>query len=186
VGHALAGITPALLRTPEGPPRARLAWLAGLVLCAWAPDVDYLIAAPGTASDPRARLTHALASALVVPAALTATALRRRALEAALAGLSHPTLDLLVGVTALPLGWPLWDGLLHLPFGVLPSAGRMHPGNVYFWRNLGLELGVLGPLVAAAVAWRRGRLVAPRARAVAALGVLLSVTCMALASNLQR
>ncbi|MBI5514788.1 MAG: metal-dependent hydrolase [Deltaproteobacteria bacterium] len=195
MGHGLAGITAALLRPRGAASRARAGWLALLVLCAWAPDLDYLVPFPGTASDPNARITHSLLGSLVAPtvvalgarlSGLRGARLRRHTLEAALAGLSHPLLDLLVGVTPLPLGWPLWDGLLRLPFGVLPSAGRIRPGNVYFWRNLGLELGALGPLVAVVTAWSRGGLASRRARVLAGAGLGISAGCMALAAGLQR
>ncbi|NEO85783.1 MAG: hypothetical protein F6J87_16255 [Spirulina sp. SIO3F2] len=55
-------------------------------------------------------------------------------------------LDLLVGVTALPLFWPFDAHRFKLPFGLLPSAGKISLSNPYFYSNLKIELGVLLPL----------------------------------------
>jgi len=67
------------------------------------------------------------------------------------AGMSHPLLDLLVGAHAVPLFWPL-DGGVSIPAGVLPSAGSLAFDNFYLWRNLLIELGVLGPVFALLIA----------------------------------
>lgn len=63
-----------------------------------------------------------------------------------MAGLSHLILDLSVGVTPLPLLLPLVKISFKLPFGILPSAGRVDLQNYYFYRNLWLEMGVLLPV----------------------------------------
>lgn len=67
------------------------------------------------------------------------------------AGISHPLLDLLVGAHPVPLFWPL-DGGVSIPAGVLPSAGSLAFDNFYLWRNLLIEIGVLGPVFALLVA----------------------------------
>jgi hypothetical protein len=64
-----------------------------------------------------------------------------------LAPLSHLGLDLLVGVYPMPLFWPLTTKLVVLPFGILPSAGKLQWHNYYLWRNLGIELGILVPII---------------------------------------
>ncbi|MCL2161159.1 MAG: metal-dependent hydrolase, partial [Betaproteobacteria bacterium] len=71
-----------------------------------------------------------------------------------LAALSHPLLDLLVGVHSVPLLWPLPNQNVSLP-GILPSAGRLAPGNYYLWRNLLIESAVLMPVLAFLVALAR-------------------------------
>ncbi len=98
-------------------------------------------------------------------------------LQALLAGLSHVLLDLLVGVTQLPLLWPLSQRAFKLPFGVLPSAGSMRLDNYYFFHNLVIELGVLVPLYYGLYLARH----APRTRQQAVtLGVLCSCSACAM------
>lgn len=65
---------------------------------------------------------------------------------AVLAGLSHLALDFLVGVTPLPLFWPLGPAAFSSPVGILPSAGRVQLSNYYLYRNVLIEVGVLAPL----------------------------------------
>ncbi len=66
-------------------------------------------------------------------------------------------LDLLVGGTPLPLLWPLSPVLCKLPFGILPSAGRLQLGNHLLYQNLGIELGVILPAVLAVLLIVRGK-----------------------------
>ena len=63
------------------------------------------------------------------------------------APLTHLAMDLLVGVYPMPLYWPLNSDLVVLPFGILPSAGRLDILNYYFWRNLFIESGIILPVV---------------------------------------
>jgi inner membrane protein len=63
-----------------------------------------------------------------------------------LAGLSHLGLDILVGVSYLPLFWPISMKIYKLPFGLLPSAVAVNFTNPYFYRNLFIELGIFVPL----------------------------------------
>jgi membrane-bound metal-dependent hydrolase YbcI (DUF457 family) len=65
---------------------------------------------------------------------------------AVLAGLSHLVLDFLVGVTPLPLLWPLDSTAFVSPVGILPSAGRIQLSNYYLYRNVLIEVGVLAPV----------------------------------------
>lgn len=51
------------------------------------------------------------------------------------APLSHLLLDLLVGVQAKPVLWPLFAEPLALPFGILPSAGALYWRNTLLWRK---------------------------------------------------
>ena len=67
-------------------------------------------------------------------------------IQLVLAGLSHLGLDLATGVAALPLLFPWHNRLFKLPFGVLPSAGRIQLDNYFLYRNLLIELGVLIPI----------------------------------------
>ncbi|MEM8810966.1 MAG: hypothetical protein AAGF01_33575 [Cyanobacteria bacterium P01_G01_bin.38] len=63
-----------------------------------------------------------------------------------LAGLSHLGLDLMTGVSSLPLLFPFNNTLFKLPFGLLPSAGRIQLDNFFLYRNLLIEQGVLIPI----------------------------------------
>src|SRR5262249_7369043 len=134
----------------------RLMWAGWLIALASAPDLDYLIPALGSPAHHGLRITHSVAFSLVLPLC-TGGALylarvpvrQRRSLSicAALAGLSHLVLDFLVGVTPLPLLWPLSASAITSPIGVLPSAGRMRVLNYYFYRNLLIEVGILAPIL---------------------------------------
>jgi hypothetical protein len=125
------------------------------VALAVGPDLDYFaVWFFDYAADPRFShsLLLAVAAALFVKLTLSrfVTAnLKLRWLLAA--GMSHPLLDLLVGAHTVPLFWPL-DGGVSTPAGVLPSAGSLAFDNFYLWRNLLIELGVLGPVFALLVA----------------------------------
>src|SRR5262249_46039986 len=100
--------------------------------------------------------------------------LRRGSLSicAALAGLSHLVLDFLVGVTPLPLLWPLSAAAFVSPIGVLPSAGRMQILNYYLYRNLLIEVGVLAPILyVARESYRREIGVENRTRIIVLLAI---------------
>lgn len=126
------------------------------------PDVDYL-AWWLFRFNIEPRITHSVAFA-ALGAALAWMACRRDTdpgpalfgLLLAAAG-SHLLLDFLVGVHPAPLAWPVGSWGFTSPIGLLPSAGRLDIGNPYLWRNLLIEAGVLGPLLAWAVALRRRR-----------------------------
>lgn len=206
-GHALAAATAYALGLRPGGTRGRPLWLTCLVVLAWAPDVDYLVRSLDRGPDHRLRITHSLAFGLLLPA-LTAGALRaagvrggtlvRLVVQAVGASLSHVVLDLLVGVTALPLFWPVSSARVRLPFGLLPSAGRLDLANPLLYRNMLIELGALLPLAAAIVvafgARRSARLPAglgvrrpTRARASLIAGLLaVAAAFMAWAAMLPR
>ncbi len=125
------------------------------VALAVGPDLDYFaVWFFDYAADPR--FSHSLL--LAVGAALFVKLTLSRFVTANLklrwllaAGMSHPLLDLLVGAHPVPLLWPL-DGGISIPAGVLPSAGSLAFDNLYLWRNLLIEIGVLGPVFAFLVA----------------------------------
>lgn len=72
-----------------------------------------------------------------------------------LAAGSHLLLDFSVGVHAMPLLWPMMPDVFVSPAGILPSAGKLTLDNVYLWRNLLIEMGVLLPLLALLMALGR-------------------------------
>ncbi|MDY6802505.1 MAG: hypothetical protein SXA11_01680 [Cyanobacteriota bacterium] len=53
---------------------------------------------------------------------------------------------MLVGIAGFYLFWPFSSFKPKLPFGLLPSAGKLALDNYYLYANLVLEFGVLLPL----------------------------------------
>ena len=160
IGHSLVGWTVGRSLPQFKRARSRLLWHSSLIVAAIAPDFDYLI--PWLRRD-GLRRTHSVSFALLVPllASLCVVGhIRSQRIRAAgflvLTGLSHLLLDLLVGVSALPLLWPLSEARFKLPFGLLPSAGKPSLTNIYLYQNLLIELGVLVPLSASLWVWQSG------------------------------
>ena len=133
VGHATAGFTVFLCcRDAHGSSKRMAVIYVVLATCA---DLDYLaIWGQGYAAHPR--VTHSILFALAAPV-LARIALRSRDASTApiagllIASLSHPVLDLLVGVHGVPMLWP-WRSEVSFPIGVLPSAGALDPTNYFF------------------------------------------------------
>lgn len=156
LGHSLAAYSLFSLDRRELPSTLRRAvWLAWLVVLASAPDIDYLVPALASPAHQGRRITHSIALSLLLPLLsvgvlyfLKGLSGRRGLLSvcAVLAGLSHLLLDFLVGVTPLPLLWPLDTAAFASPVGILPSAGRIQLSNYYLYRNVLIEVGVLAPL----------------------------------------
>ena len=128
-------------------------WLIWLVLVAWFPDIDYLI--PALRPD-GIRITHSILFCSILPCLtiIVLHFLKHRVsefkfmkIQVILTAFSHLLLDLLVGVGALPLLYPLSWQRFKLPFGLLPSAGKIVLSNYYFYRNILIEMGVLLPLL---------------------------------------
>ena len=159
IGHGLAAITISEAIAPDHRPfSSRLGsfiWLVWLIIIAWEPDIDYFVPTLNMAQNEGVRITHAIASSLLLPV-LTVIGLYWSGLEARklyvgswqvmLSGLSHPLMDWFVGVLALPLFWPFSSVLIKAPIGLLPSAGKPHWQNHYFYINLGIEMGILIPI----------------------------------------
>lgn len=155
LGHSLAAYSLAsATRCQQGSARLRLVWAAWLIVLASAPDADYLIPALNSRAHQGLRITHSVAFSLALPlctavivwlASRDVRMVKSLGVFAALAGLSHLVLDFLVGVTPLPLLWPLSAATFASPAGILPSAGAVRLTNYYFYRNLLIELGVLAP-----------------------------------------
>ncbi len=94
-------------------------------------------------------------------------------------------MDLLVGVHPMPLFWPLNSNLIVLPFGVLPSAGKLNIFNHYFWRNLVIESGVLLPIITFFVPALNQRIIKDNSLTKFLL-LLLFCTCGFISINLSR
>jgi membrane-bound metal-dependent hydrolase YbcI (DUF457 family) len=156
LGHGLAAYTLFSLGRRERPFTLRgAAWLAWLAVLASAPDIDYVVPALGSPAHQGRRVTHSIALSLALPLFTVGVLYLVKGLEsrrgllsvcAVLAGLSHLALDFLVGVTPLPLLWPLDSAAFASPVGILPSAGRIRLSNYYLYRNLLIEVGVLAPV----------------------------------------
>ena len=164
VGHSLAAVTvyvatEFVILLDSRPKqfwlgKSQLIWLGWLIVIASIPDLDYVIDSWNSYQNQGLRITHSTTFSLMAPCLTILTLLLlksqqvwRRGFQVILAGLSHLALDLLVGVTPLPLLFPLIKIPFKLPFGILPSAGKIDLDNYYFYRNLGLEMGVLLPLL---------------------------------------
>jgi hypothetical protein len=137
--------------------------LPACLVLAVLPDIDYL-AWWLLHMNAEPRVTHSLAfgAAAAGLAWLACRTMQRGAvlrtdlfLVLLAAAASHLLLDFLVGVHPLPLAWPAWRQGFASPIGLMPSAGRLAFNNPYLWRNLLIEAGILGPLMAGAVALRR-------------------------------
>ena len=156
LGHSLAAYSLFSLNRRERPSTLwRAVWLAWLVVLASAPDIDYLVPALASPAHRGSRITHSIALSMALPLFsvgvlyfMKCLKSQRRLLSACavLAGLSHLVLDFLVGVTPLPLLWPLVSTPFVSPVGILPSAGRIQLSNYYLYRNVLIEAGALAPI----------------------------------------
>ena len=146
LAHATAGYLAYEAFRPAGPHRAWL--LAGAVLLANAPDLDFL---PGIVLDhPNAfhrGVTHTLGATVVVAAVLWATARWCRAGRpwwwvafGTVAYSSHLLVDWLTVDAVPPYGiqalWPLTDQWLHAPFNLLGEVILDASGRSAFLRSL--------------------------------------------------
>ncbi len=151
VGHSMTGM--AICLYADKSPGKYPAWLFWLIILAIFPDIDYgFIWLFGLKAD--IRVTHSIIFCSILP---TFTMVyfkllpsnerdKKRWIHAFGAAYSHLILDLLTGVSSLPLLWPFTGELFKLPFGILPSAGRIALTNRYFYRNLIIESGILLPV----------------------------------------
>ena len=174
IGHSLAAATVYVAARPRN-----WLWCAWLIVVASAPDVDYLIPALRLSGPLIIRITHSFVGCQVVPvmtwlilwlAGVRGRKLAVWCLQVSAAGLSHVVLDLLVGVTPAALLWPFSRQTYRLPFGVLPSAGRLHWANGLLLRNLLIEVGVLGSVFL--MVWMR------KSKKWPVLVALFAITCV--------
>lgn len=147
IGHSITGA--AIYFASSRQPKKEWLWLGWLMFLASLPDAEYAYLWL-SGSNFAVRFTHSFAFCAIFPAA-TFLALRRadrqhRTVQAAAAAFSHLILDLLVGVSPKAIFWPFMARDVKLPFGILPSAGRLDPLNPALYRNLLIELSILLPL----------------------------------------
>ena len=191
IGHALIGS--AIIAGNNKMNSGRAVFIAiFFVGIAISPDLDYIIFWLFKFQiEPR--LTHSIGFCFLV--GLFAMCIKSLVLKNVFSGIpsqlffiaafSHLVLDCLVGVHPMPLFWPIDSHLIVLPFGILPSAGRMNLQNLYFWRNLLIELGILIPVAAMMIPKYRDILVRRhRLGGVFFLGVF--VACVLIGFNLRR
>ena len=128
-------------------------WRLAIVFFACLPDIEYL---PYWlfSIELNPRWTHSIgfvaAVWLLTLATLRAcriTTPKRFEALLLLAGISHLLMDYAVGVHPNPIFAPLLMEVFASPVGILPSAGSLDPTNFYLWRNLMIEVGILGPLL---------------------------------------
>lgn len=156
VGHSFSAIAIYFTQQRTLTLKNRIFWLIWLIIVASAPDIDYIISKLNLSAHQGLRITHSFLFIAILPCCTIAVLkfvrlpeyiIKNAFILLVLAGLSHLLLDLLVGVTPLPLLWPFSTHKFLLPFGILPSAGKITLSNYYFYRNLSIELGVILPLV---------------------------------------
>lgn len=188
-GHSLAAVTVYLATKSIAKPRPIIerlrhylnrpryfVWILWLIVVASIPDLDYLVEAWHPSNNEGLRITHSILFCLIVPSLtivvlffleVKAKRLKLYSSQVILAGLSHLLLDLFVGVTPIPLLFPVVNLPIKLPFGILPSAGKIDLSNYYFYRNLKLEMGVLLPIFAFVCLWSdRGARAGGNARSI--------------------
>lgn len=152
--HASAGLTVYLCCNARRSNSSRWAAVPFIAL-AVGPDLDYFaVWLFDYGADPRFShsLLLAIGAALFVKLTVSPFVTENHKLRWFLAAaMSHSLLDFLVGAHPVPLLWPFCGGVTN-PVGMLPSAGSLAFDNVYLWRNLLIEIGVLGPVFALLVA----------------------------------
>jgi inner membrane protein len=82
--------------------------------------------------------------------------------------------------------YPFSTQTFSLPFGLLPSAGRIQLSNYFFYRNLFIELGVLVPLSMSLLLMAQGSTETNQERSLIASGLAISISFMIWAINLGR
>lgn len=164
IGHSLAGITTYAIghqlqlnhQNHSKKNSHNWFWLGWLMAIASIPDIDYLIPIFKVQYlDQSLRITHSFVGVLLVPA-MTMLMMwlsgnrgedfKIKSYQLIIVGLSHLFLDTLTGVYPKPWLYPFSLETFKLPFGILPSAGRIDLNNYLLYRNLIIELGVLVPL----------------------------------------
>ncbi len=110
---------------------------------------------------------------------------RLHAGQSILAGLSHLLLDLLTGVLPLALLYPYLK-VFRLPFGLLPSAGKIQLTNYLFYRNILIELGIFAPLLISSIFTIRDSTLFGKHRFVVISGFLVAACFIIWASTLSR
>jgi len=202
IGHSLAGLTTYAIAQQIQTDRSNQSnqpdwkWMLWLLVIASIPDIDYLIPALRVQQvNQTLRITHSLLGVLLLPACtiLGLCLLGKRgriyklqSLQVALVGLSHLLLDLLTGVFPLPLLYPFSTQVFRLPFGLLPSAGRIQLSNYLLYRNLLIELGVLLPLSMSLLLSVRNSASSPKRLLIVAVGLVVSICFMVWAFTLDR
>ncbi len=195
LGHTLAAVTIHSIAKPDSSKSHLRVWLGWLVVIASAPDIDYIIPIFHPSSHQGTRITHSIFSSLLLPLStigilllirVRGQTLKTCSLQVILAGLSHLVMDLLVGVTPLPLLYPWHLQLFKLPFGILPSAGRIQIDNYLFYKNLFIEMGVLIPLFSSIFITSKGYEVLQKQKIIVPLLLFISACFMTWAFNLSR
>jgi inner membrane protein len=191
IGHFVTGASLYLAKQELNSYRSAL--LCGMTsFLAMSPDIDYLIFWMSDINiEPR--VTHSLGFCLGI-AILAWLVIRTNRIQKLgaispriiiAAPISHLILDFFVGIHPMPLFWPISNESFRIPYGLLPSAGRLDISNHYLWRNLIIELGILLPLLTAIVLVGRGRarqILTP----IAAFGWLIFSVSLAYSITLHR
>ncbi|NPU95561.1 MAG: hypothetical protein HPY82_27010 [Gammaproteobacteria bacterium] len=152
LGHALIGISIGSDERNSSFMKRTIS-LSFFAFLAISPDIDYLgIWLIGYEIEPR--YTHSIGFCLLVSflsVFIYKIIISRNlcipvVMSIILAPLSHLALDYFVGVHESPFLWPIYSEKFCSSIGILPSAGRIDLQNIYFWRNLLIEMAILLPV----------------------------------------
>jgi inner membrane protein len=200
IGHSLAGLTTYAITQQMQRDRLPLLnslnwkWVIWLLIIASIPDIDYLIPSLRVQqADHILRITHSFLGVSLLTAFTILGLWSNRgksyplqSLQVILVSFSHLLLDLCVGVFPLPLLYPFSTQTFSLPFGLLPSAGRIQLSNYFFYRNLFIELGVLVPLSLSLLLIAQESTKTNRERSLITSGFMTSICFMMWAMKLGR
>jgi membrane-bound metal-dependent hydrolase YbcI (DUF457 family) len=149
IGHTIVGY--AVSKSEKGLNSS--IWTFFIILGALVPDLDYFLGWVLGIRFP-IRYTHSIGYclffSLLIISLLKLFNVRQfkvRSIQMSIAVFSHLFMDLLVGVYNCPWLWPFSSATFHLPFGILPSAGKLSLFNQVLYRNLLIEIGILLPFL---------------------------------------
>ena len=157
LAHSIVGITIGSKKNKKSL-RQSITLMLFFIVLASTPDIDYLINYIRGLGMPM-RYTHSIGFVFLVGifSLVFRNILLKKYLHETpvilffLAPFSHLVLDALVGVHANPYFFPLSSYEFVLPFGILPSSGRINIHNFYFWRNMFIEIAIFLPILVAFV-----------------------------------
>jgi len=150
LGHSIIGISVSRLSDER---THSLKWTLWILLVAIFPDINY-IALWILGTQTVFEYSHSVGFVIILPVLIILYLkykqeqyLAGKALQLFMASFSHLLLDLLVGVLPKAYLWPFYKEKFTLPFGILPSAGKLDWDNYYLYRNLFIEFGILVPFI---------------------------------------
>lgn len=150
LGHSIIGLSVSRLSEKK---TNSWKWTLWIMFLAIFPDINY-VALWILGTQTIFEFSHSIGFVIILPTISILFLKYKReqnlvskALQLFMASFSHLLLDLLVGVYPKAYLWPFNNYKLTLPFGILPSAGKLDLHNYFLYRNLLIELGILLPFI---------------------------------------